>query len=217
VLVLLSGLTKEHGGFIVADGFDYDLVMADGNVATGLRLDVIAGTLAANESVRFDGRAETDGGYRIISGAGDDFLLAGAGADTLYGGRGADRLEGGAGADTFAYRGAVESTGPAFDAIVGFDVGGDRIDLLYEVSGVAAALTSGSLSGASFDGDLSVLATTLAAGQALLITADTGDFASRNFLVIDGDGAAGYQAGFDYVIELVSPAAPIAPGVDIFI
>ena len=31
----------------------------------------------------------------------------------------------------------------------------------------------------------------------------------RSFLVVDADGNAGYQAGSDYVIEIVSPTSPI--------
>jgi len=33
--------------------------------------------------------------------------------------------------------------------------------------------------------------------------------AGHAFLVIDADGTQGYQAGSDYVIEIVSPATPV--------
>ncbi|MFN3389375.1 MAG: hypothetical protein ACK40O_10630, partial [Allosphingosinicella sp.] len=97
-----------------------------------------------------------------------------------------------------------------------FDFGEDRIDLPVAVTGFAAAVTSGTLSAASFDADLAgALGTGLGAGQALLFTADAGDLAGKAFLVVDGNGEAGYQAGEDYVFLLGAPPAdPIAdPGI----
>jgi serralysin len=218
VLVLLSGHTNEFGGPIVADGFDYDVTMADGLVAAGQRLDVIATRLGADESVIFDGRLELDGSFRILSGAGNDQLYGGAGADALYGGAGMDRLEGGPGGDLYLYRFASESTGPAFDTITGFDAAADRIDLPADLGPLVDLLTTGSLSTASFDADLeAATGGVLGAGEAMLFTADAGDLAGRTFLVADGNGLAGYQAGEDYVIALVAPAGPIAVGADFFI
>lgn len=218
VLVLLSGHTNEYGGPIVAGGFDYDVTMADGNVAADQRLDVIATRLGADESVIFDGRLELDGSFRVLSGAGADTLYGGAGADALYGGAGMDRLEGGPGGDTYLYRSAAESTGPAFDTIAGFDAGADRIDLPADLGPLVDLLTAGTLSAASFNTDLAAAADNrLGAGEAMLFTADAGDMAGRTFLVADGNGFAGYQAGEDYVIELVAPVEPIAVGTDFFI
>jgi Ca2+-binding RTX toxin-like protein len=127
VLALLSSHSNEYTGAIVPTGFDYDVTIADGNVAAGQSLDVNASRLGADESVRFDGRAETDGSLRILSGAGDDQIWGGGQADSLYGGLGADQLDGGAGADAYVYRSAAESTTAARDTIV-FGTG-DHIDL----------------------------------------------------------------------------------------
>jgi serralysin len=127
VLVLLSGRTNEFGGFIVADGFDYDVTMADGNLAAGLRMDVIGSTLGAGETIRFDGRAELDGSFRIIAGNGDDTLFGSAGGDLIFGGGGADNMDGGDGADVYLYRSSAESSAAASDTIL---LGaGDAIDL----------------------------------------------------------------------------------------
>ncbi len=218
VLVLLSGHTNEFGGPIVAEGFDYAVTMADGLVAAGRRLDVIASRLGADESVVFDGSAENDGAFRILSGAGDDLLAGGAGADTLSGGDGADRLDGGTGADSYVYRFASESSGLGFDTIQAFDPAEDRIDLPGDLDGLDAVLDAGALSTASFDADLATaIDGVLGAGASALFTAGTGDFAGRAFLVADGNGIAGYQAGADFVIELANPAAPIPLGTDLFI
>ena len=75
---------------------------------------------------------------------------------------------------------------------------------------------SGSLSAASFDADLAAgLNGFLGAGQAALFSATSGTMAGRLFAVIDGNGVAGYQAGEDLVIELVSPVTPIDPNVGV--
>jgi Ca2+-binding RTX toxin-like protein len=144
-------------------------------------------------------------------------LFGGAGQDLLYGAGGKDRLWGDAGADLFVYRSAAESSGVGHDQLVAFDAAVDRIDLLGDIGGLSAVVSAGSLSTASFDVDLATIAAALGAGQAMAFTADSGDLAARLWLIVDGDGQAGYQAGADLVIELVEPAAPIAPGADFFV
>ena len=211
VLALLSGHTNEYSGVIAAGGFDYDVTMADGNVAAGQRLDVNAALLGADESVRFDGRAERDGSFRILSGAGGDTLYGGAQADTLYGGLGADRLEGGAGADTYFYRSVAESTSTGYDTIAGFDWHEDRIDLPGAARGFSHTV-QGSLSTASFDSNLATaMSGVLGANEAALFTATSGTLAGHVFAIVDGNGQAGYQAGQDFVFDLVNPILPIDP------
>jgi VCBS repeat-containing protein len=211
VLAFLTGHANPFGGPIAPAGFDYDVTLADGNVAAGQRLDVIATGLGADESLGFDGSAETNGSFRILSGAGNDDLVGGAGNDQLYGGLGADRLEGGAGADTYVYLAAAESTSTGYDSIVGFDWHVDRIDAPGGTRGLSQA-GSGALSTASFDADLAAgLDGVLGGGQAALFTATNGTLAGHVFAVIDANGVAGYQAGQDLVIELVSPITPIDP------
>ena len=90
--------------------------MNDANVAAGTEFFVTAASLQSNESLTFNGAAETNGRFTvhggggadtITGGAGGDFFLGNAGNDTLYGlggidfligGLGADQLRGGAGA-----------------------------------------------------------------------------------------------------------------------
>ncbi len=127
VVVLLSGFTNEFGGSIVPGGFDYDLTLADGNIAAGRRLDIIATNLRATEQVMIDASDETNGSVRILSGASNDILTGTANADALFGGGGADLLDGGGGADTYIYRAVAESTATGRDTVT--LVGGDRIDL----------------------------------------------------------------------------------------
>ena len=180
VVVLLSGHSNEFGGFIDANGFDYDLTFADGHIAFWQQLDVIAGNLRANESVRIDASAALNGGaYRMIAGAGDDVLIGGQGADFLYGGAGADRLTGGGGGDRFGF--TASPTAGVIDVITDFNVDLDRIEL----SGAAfAALASGWLGSAwlGFGAEASE------ASHRLIFNAATGA------LLYDADGAGGAAA-----------------------
>jgi Ca2+-binding RTX toxin-like protein len=161
----------------------------------------------AGESMRFDGRAELDGSFRILAGKGDDILTGGAQADFIYGNFGKDVIEGRGGADTLLYRDAGESTGLGFDQLVGFDPRVDRIDLPGAIG--FAGYTAATVRQASFDADLAAALQTLGAGQARIVNVQGGDMAGRMFAVADGNGVAGYQAGQDFVFELVSP--PVMP------
>jgi Ca2+-binding RTX toxin-like protein len=129
VLALLSGHTNEFSGVIVPGGYDYDVTLADGNVASGQRLDVSATRLGADESLRFDGHLETNGSFWVFGGLGNDNLIGGAKDDSLYGNLGADVLDGGGGNDIYSYRSVAESTAAATDTLK--FAAGDRIDLSF--------------------------------------------------------------------------------------
>ena len=85
--------------------------------------------LRSNEVLTFAGAAETNGAFKIFSGAGNDTVTGGAGNDQIYGGAGADTLAGGLGNDTFAYISAAHSTAAGQDHILDFGTGTDLIDL----------------------------------------------------------------------------------------
>ncbi|MET1112589.1 MAG: M10 family metallopeptidase C-terminal domain-containing protein, partial [Allosphingosinicella sp.] len=84
--------------------------------------------LQANETMDFDGSAETDGGFRIFAGAGNDTLQGGSGDDLIVGGRGGDVMFGHGGNDVFRLDSAADSTLGGRDWIDGL-AAGDRIDL----------------------------------------------------------------------------------------
>jgi hypothetical protein len=108
-------------------GFDYDLTLADGNVAAGQFLKVNGFGLGAGDSLTFNGAAESDGRLLFYGGAGNDTLTGGAksdrfnlttgGNDTVHGGDGndiivfgaafttSDVVDGGAGRDTLELNG----------------------------------------------------------------------------------------------------------------
>ena len=166
-------------------GFNYNLTTNDATVAAGQILQVDASALGVGNTLTFNGSAETDGQFYIT------------------GGLGGDDLTGGAGADHFIYTSVSQSTSVNYDTIHGIDFTVDRIDLALRVRGIDAAVTSGSLSTASFDSDLAAdLNGHLHSHHAILFTASAGTLAGDTFLIVDMNGQAGYQAGQDLVIEL---------------
>nr|WP_295374764.1 calcium-binding protein [uncultured Sphingosinicella sp.] len=198
-------------------GYSYDLTTSDGNVASGANMIVSANTLRSDETLTFNGSAETDGRFQIFSGAGADRITGGSGADRISGGRGADVLRGGDGADVFIYTSVADSTSTAFDQIVGFDYTADKIDLPTTVGNFSDAV-EGSLSLSTFNADLTAaLNGVLGIGEAAAFQATSGDMAGRIFGIVDANGIAGYQAGEDFVIEFVTPLTAPDPTIDFLI
>lgn len=213
----LSAPPVDLAQVLLAAGSDYVLAVGDDFQAGG-SVTIDGRSLGTGNHVMFDGSAETDGSFSFQGSSGNDFFFGGAGADTIRGLGGADVLSGGAGADTFIYAGASESTGADYDLLADFDPAADRIDLPGAVSGFAAAVTGGSLSDASFDDDLAAALGGLGAGQAAWFAPDAGDLAGQIFLVVDGNGVAGYQEGEDYVFGIAgSPLADLTGHTDFFV
>jgi len=149
---LLSGTAA--GG---TEHVTYSITTVDANVPAGGRLTVYAGGLLADESLFFNGYAETDGALSVYGGAGNDTFaggpandafVGGAGDDIMYGLGGMDWLEGGLGADTmrggpgndlFVYQSAAESTAAKTDHILDFEYVSDHIDLIRIDANTSAA------------------------------------------------------------------------------
>jgi hypothetical protein len=103
----------------------------------------------------------------------------------------------------FAYGSALESSGPVFDKLNDFNSAEDQLNLPSAVSGWAGPVTHGALTRASFNADLAAaLNGPLGPSQAVLFTPDSGDFAGKTFLVVDGNGDGAYQQNMDYVFGL---------------
>jgi Ca2+-binding RTX toxin-like protein len=111
-----------------AGTFDYNITMADNNVATGGNMMVVAQSLLPSETLTFDGSAELDGTFNVRGGKGADSITGGAKADQIWGNLGADTLRGGGGKDQFEYFAANESTAAQRDTILDFTLG-DKINL----------------------------------------------------------------------------------------
>ena len=195
-------------------GNDYKLTTNDATVAAGQTLTILAQGLLAGDKLVFDGSAETDGSFTIKAGAGDDVLTGGAGADTINagngtntitGGLGGDDITGGTGNDLFVYNAVAKSTSTTRDRVHGFDASNDQFQFTgHAVTTIDTAVTTGHLSIGTFDANLTsdVNATNLAAHDAVLFTADSGNLSGHTFLVVDANGIAGYQAGQDFVLDI---------------
>lgn len=216
-----NGQDNELSGFIGDDvvngGGGDDLILGDHSIR-----EVGENLLAYNyDDPAYAGNDTLNGGGgddAIYGNAGDDTIDGGTGEDTIVGGAGADVMDGGGGDDQFVYAGAYESSSTAFDTISGFNFNShDLIDLPNAVTSVAT-LNGGALDSATFDADLgAAVGGLLGVGAAVLYTPNSGSYAGQHFLVVDGDGLAGYAAGVDFVIRIDDPTQLNRLSIDDFI
>jgi Ca2+-binding RTX toxin-like protein len=94
---------------------NYDITTTDSLVAADASLRVVADSLQANEALRFNGSAETNGRFDVRGGLGADTIVTGAGNDLLNGGAGNDALTGGLGNDVYV----VDSFGDTVTELAG--------------------------------------------------------------------------------------------------
>jgi Ca2+-binding RTX toxin-like protein len=139
----LDNRGRIEGDIAMAGGSDMVLNAGTivGRVDLGGGADIWFSPAGALEGAVFGG----DGGDALFGSAGADLLNGEAGDDVLRGGAGADQLTGGAGADIFVYDRVGDSTAAAFDTIIGFVSGVDRIDI-----SALAVLSVGIQPGAGF-------------------------------------------------------------------
>jgi hypothetical protein len=211
-LVLGAATISGIGKIILVGGHSYDLTTDDANVAAGATMTINAAHLAIGNTLTFDGSAETDGAFIFLEGAISDTLIGGAGDDTFtmnLADTGPDTFTGGTGADTFVYTAPAQSTGVDFDTITDFAAGTDKIDVPTTIAGIGAV--SGSVSSASFDGDLDGLGAAQS-GLATVVTVTGGDFAGQTLLVVDGDGDNSYVSGSDYVFNITGYTGTVTTG-----
>lgn len=223
--LVLSALTAVEELQLSA-GHDYVLAASENNLARDGRMTIDGSALGADDTLHFDGSAETDGKLTVLGGAGDDVLIGGTkssiltggdgedqitgkdSTDTLNGGGGADRLDGGAGGnDKFVYSPVSDSTGSHYDTIVGFDVSRDAFVFDFFVRDVDSHVMGGALDDATskiFNQDLAAAVDAAHLGKlhAVLFTPDSGSLAGHVFLIVDQNGVAGYQGTEDFVIDV---------------
>jgi Ca2+-binding RTX toxin-like protein len=190
------------------DGATFDVDLFDA-ATTGIEnLEVFGDAIGSARANTLDFSGFTVVGTKgvTIDGKGDNDALIGTGlGDTLMGGEGEDTLSAGAGADVFAYAAVTDSIGSARDRITDFNLAeGDMIDLWIRVDAVRAPVVIGAASAATFDVNLTLAVNplTLGAHEALIFTPNLGSLAGLNFLVVDVNGIAGYQAAQDLVVEI---------------
>jgi hypothetical protein len=166
-------------------GASYNITTNDATVASGSSLTVNASQLGTGDTLTFNGAAETNGVFDILSGAGSD------------------EFTGGAGADSFIYDNGIALSAATRDIIHAFDFANDKVQF-HTVTAIAAAVNAGSVNAATIDANIASIlnATNLPAHEAVLLTPQSGNLQGHVFLVVDGNGTAGYQAGSDLVVEL---------------
>ncbi|HEY1630639.1 MAG TPA: bluetail domain-containing putative surface protein [Rhizomicrobium sp.] len=199
-------------------GNDYSIVGDDANIAAHKAMIVEDNDRDPGSNTLFyDGSAETDGHYNFKPETAIATLIGGAQSDrfdgsqttgmTVTGGGGADLIiadGGNSGAtDTFIYNAASESTSTHHDTIQNVDFQNDTFIAPWGTMGPVEELPDHAMSKASFDTDLgNAISDFLAAHGATVFTANAGDLAGHSFLVIDVNGATGYQTGADIVIDV---------------
>jgi methionine-rich copper-binding protein CopC len=140
----------------------------------------------------------------VLTGNGVSNTLTGeSGNDTITGLGGSDTLTGDGGGDVFVYTALADSRGRNHDTITDFDASADTLGLWFQVTGVDAAITTGSL-GRRLDPDLvsAVEPSKLGSHHAVLFKPDSGSEVGKTYLIVDVNGAPGYQANADLVILL---------------
>jgi hypothetical protein len=186
-------------------------VLADGNVVIAWTDMSLSGADTSESAVRAQifALGETappppPSGLVLTGTALSNTLVGGAGNDTVTGLGGKDTLTGAAGFDIFAYGAVSHSTSRNYDTITDLDGASDVLDFWFQVTGVDTSITGRSIGSRRFDSDLAsaVNSSKLAAHHAVLYTPNSGVPAGSNFLIVDVNGVAGYQAGADVVILL---------------
>jgi hypothetical protein len=147
-----------------------------------------ASALGAGDTLTFDG-SSANTGFTIVSGAGADQITVSTTADF----------------NIFDYTG-IALSGATRDTIVNFNTSGHDVIAFHTVNAVDSFVFGGTLDNANFDSDLAsdIGAAQLHAGDAVLFEPDSGDLAVHQFLIVDGNGVAGYQAGSDLVIDITN-------------
>lgn len=177
--------------------------------------DTITGTDGQDNLLGFKGTDHIDGL------GGRDIIDGGQGKDFITGGAGSDYLHGGGGRDLFVYNAASESGGGVYDTIDDFNVHKDALIVPHIVEGLDASVDAGTSHSENVDGNLAAAfdADHLGAYHASVATvfvevgvhpeptsgyASPGPIIKETYLVVDVNGVAGYQAGEDLAIRVIS-------------
>jgi Ca2+-binding RTX toxin-like protein len=190
-------------------GNDYDIDLGKTTV-NAQSCGVDGDELHAGDSLDFDASSTLGAAtFSMQGGDGDDRLIAAGNGDVLRGNLGGDRLEGGAGGDFYTYAQIADSTGPNYDTIVGFDTEEDFF--IFSLLGIAVQavdpnVNDGKLSETNFNGNLenAIGAGELGQFHAVVFKPDAGTLAGQNFVIVDCNNVAGYQANEDLVFRFVN-------------
>lgn len=206
-LTVTSKMIVNLGRVELQSGNDYNLDFSGANADLHF-VGIDASELDAGDTLTFTGGDNKHVGFSVKGGAGADTITSGMGENNeLKAGGGADTVIGNSNGDVFWYDEVTDSIGPAYDTAIGFNAAEDLVFVLFTGTGVPDAVDPmvkhGSLSTATFDADLEdeIGTAQLGEGNAVLYQAKHGTLEGVLFLIVDGNGEAGYQGGDDLVVR----------------
>jgi Ca2+-binding RTX toxin-like protein len=158
--------------------------------------DIRTSDLVVSNHVTFsmygdDGHGGGSGSDSLSGGDQDDVLVGGTTDSTLFGGNGADLMYGGVAHDTFVYTSISNSNFSAYDSIIDFTSGQDKIDISAIDGG---KITIGRYDGTTFiysapDSGGNFQSVITVAGTSLKATDVIGSGGATQPFVMTGDGA----------------------------
>jgi hypothetical protein len=193
-------------------GHDYTVRLADDLVIDDDEfLTIASANLLVDDALDISAKGVTTYGLHVAGGQGNDRIVGSNVFDMIDGRGGGDFMQGGGGADHYIWNDVSESTGNAFDTIKGFDADTDRFLPLFVhsngvVDGVNETVTQGKLNADNVNKGIkkAIGVEQLTADFAVVFQPDAGSLAGEYFLIVDGNGVAGYQTGADLVVYLAS-------------
>jgi hypothetical protein len=213
-----NSVTNGHSG-VITDGDAASVaenwaIYLEGGNNTVTNHGHITGTVVIGNDSDSDSFNGGNGHFNgtILGGNGNDAIEVGKGTSTIFGGDGADFLQAGAGHHSFNYTDVDNSYGSGasnFDTVDDFNAAKDSFSFDFNSGSFDSAdfktINGAALTDSNFDADLKAdIGGQLHANSAVLLHISGGEFAGDSFLVVDGNGHAGYQAGSDYVVELTN-------------
>jgi VCBS repeat-containing protein len=190
-------VSAADGGNVAIARFGGSSFIYFGNADTGLSVVEVNGDVQADDlivsgavtGVTLYGGTDVE---TLRGGAGKDVLVGGFGNTTLIGGGGTDILYGGPATDTFLYPAIADSNFTAYDLILGFASGTDKIDI--------SAIDGGKVTLARYEGNTFIYTAPDAGGafQSAIVVAGTtlkstdlitSGGANQAFVLV-GDGAS---------------------------
>ncbi|EJL29231.1 Ca2+-binding protein, RTX toxin [Caulobacter sp. AP07] len=205
-------ISAADGGNIVIARFGATSFVYFGSAGTGFSAIQVYGDVQAADLI-VSGAATgvtifgSFGAETLRGGAGKDVLVGGAGQTTLVGGDGADILYGGAGTDTFLYQSISHSNFAAFDLIVGFTSGTDKVDI--------SAIDGGKITLARYGGNTFIYSAPDSGGNFQSAIAVQGTTLKSTDLIISGSATQAFTLVGDGASHNVADALVAAAGNDI--
>jgi VCBS repeat-containing protein len=205
-------ISAADGGNIVIARFGATSFVYFGSAGTGFSAIQVYGDVQAADLI-VSGAATgvtifgSFGAETLRGGAGKDVLVGGAGQTTLLGGDGADILYGGAGTDTFLYQSISHSNFAAYDLIVGFASGTDKIDI--------SAIDGGKITLARYGGNTFIYSAPDSGGNFQSAIAVQGTTLKSTDLIISGGANQAFTLVGDGASHNVADVLVAATGNDI--